>query len=350
MSVKRATWRHWQSSPICKNDIMPAAHDLMGTRCMAPSPKLRDIDLNLLTIFETVYETGSITRAAERLGQTQPTTSHALGRLRDAFRDELFVRAGHGVTPTPIARQIYPDVKRSLDGLRRAVATARGFDLAESARRFSIAVPHPMGPIWALAIRHAVRAAAPGVTLSFDTRTLPIGIASRLRDGDLDLCIDWFPVEGERFVLRKLFDDRVVFIARGNHPRVRRGMPLDALRGEKFVGIHMRDGNPPESMRAMRAAIEALDVEWVIHLSEFLEVPFVALLTDLVCYLPESLLKQNRGDVLLQVLPDIIPDIPVPITLAWHESRRNDDGHRWLRDLVATTIQQAVAGAPGVAG
>ena len=317
---------------------------------MASPPNLRDIDLNLLTIFEVIYETGSITRGAERLGQTQPTTSHALARLRDAFRDDLFVRSGHGVAPTPIARQVYPEVKRALDGLRRAIASARGFTPEESSRHFTIAVPHPMGPLWALAIRDAAQALAPGVQLAFDTRTLPIEIAPRLRDGDLDVCIDWFPVEGQQFVLRKLFDDRVVFIARGSHPRVRPGIDLADLRREKFVGIHPRQGNPPDSMRLIRQAIGELDVDWSVHLSEFLEVPFVALLTDMVCYLPESMLRQNRGDVLLQVLPDVIPDIPVPITLAWHESRRNDEGHRWLRDLVAATIQQTLGTQPTAPG
>src|SRR3954452_24516864 len=165
---------------------------------MAPASKLHDIDLNLLTVFEAVYETGSITRAAERLGQTQPTTSHALARLRDGFRDDLFIRSGHGVSPTPIARQIYPEVKRSLDGLRHAVAEARGFEPAVSDRQFTIAVPHPMGPVWALSIREAVEAVAPDVRLMFDTRTLPIEIAGRLREGVVDVCIDWFPVEGEQ--------------------------------------------------------------------------------------------------------------------------------------------------------
>jgi LysR family transcriptional activator for leuABCD operon len=309
---------------------------------MALTTNLRGVDLNLLTIFEVVYETGSVTRAAERLGLTQPTTSHAMGRLREAFKDDLFIRSGHGVAATGVARQIYPEVKRALDGLRRAIAEARGFDPAESSRKFTLAIPHPMGPVWALAIRTAAQAEAPGVHIRFDTRTLPIDLATRLRDGEVDACIDWFPVEGDRFVLRKLFDDRLVFIARGNHPRVRPNMPLENLRKEGFVGIHPRQGTPPDSMRIIRRLLDDLDLDWVVSLSEFLEVPFVALLTDLVCYLPESMLKQNRGDVLLQVLRNVVPDVPIPISLIWHESRRADEGHRWMRELVAGVIQRAV--------
>ncbi|MBS0640507.1 MAG: LysR substrate-binding domain-containing protein [Acetobacteraceae bacterium] len=309
---------------------------------MAPTPNLRGMDLNLLTIFEVVFETGSITRGADRLGLTQPTTSHALGRLREAFKDDLFTRSGHGVAPTPTARQIYPQIKKALDELRRAIAEARGFDPGASTRQFTVAIPHPMGPVWALAIRAAVQVLAPQVRLTFDTRTLPIDIGNRMRDGDVDVCVDWFPVEGDRFVLRKLFDDRLVFIARGGHPRVTPDIDLDALRQEQFAGIHPRQGNPPESMRLVRREIERLDLTWAIHLSEFLEVPFVALLTDLVCYLPESMLKQNKGDVQLHVLRHLLSDIPIPISLVWHESRRADEGHRWIRDLVASVIIAAV--------
>ena len=117
---------------------------------------------------------------------------------------------------------------------------------------------------------------------------------------------------------------------------------LAALRQERFVGIHPRQGTPPDSMRAIRQAIEALDVDWVVSLSEFLEVPFVALQTDFVCYLPESMLKRNNGEVLLHVIKNVIPDIPIPISLVWHESRRTDGGHRWLRDLVAATVVRKV--------
>jgi DNA-binding transcriptional LysR family regulator len=311
---------------------------------MAPEQNLRGMDLNLLTIFEVIFEAGSITRGAERLGPTQPTASHALARLRDTFRDDLFVRSGHGVTPTPTARQLYPRVKQALDALRRAMADARGFDPADSTRRAVIAIPHPMGPVWALAIREAVLAAAPNMRLEFDTRTLPIDMAGRLRNGEVDVAVDWFPADGDRYVRRRLFDDRLVFVTRGFHPRITANSDLAALRQEKFVGIHARQGHPPESMQAVRQAIEELDVEWVISLSEFLEVPFVALQTDFVCYLPESMLKRNAGEVLLHVISNVIPDIPIPISLVWHESRRLDEAHRWLRDLVAATVVQQVSG------
>ena len=154
---------------------------------------LRGLDLNLVTVFEAVYEAGSISRAADRLALSQSATSHALARLRDACRDELFVRSAAGIAPTPVAQLMYPEVRKALDGLRRSLAEAQGFDPSSSTRRFRVAIPHPAGPIWGLAIADKAKAAAPGVAIEFNTRTMPIDPTGRMLAGDLDLSVDWLP-------------------------------------------------------------------------------------------------------------------------------------------------------------
>lgn len=81
-----------------------------------------------MTVFEAVFEAGSITAAAERLALSASATSHAVARLRDACRDDLFVRLGQGIAPTPVARRIFPGIKEALEALRRSIEEARGFD------------------------------------------------------------------------------------------------------------------------------------------------------------------------------------------------------------------------------
>jgi len=75
---------------------------------------LRSLDLNLLTVFEAIYELGTVSAAADRLALSQSATSHALSRLRDACGDELFVRAGQGLIPTPTAQAMYSSIKQAL--------------------------------------------------------------------------------------------------------------------------------------------------------------------------------------------------------------------------------------------
>ncbi len=299
---------------------------------------LRSLDLNLLTVFEAVFEAGSITRAADRLGLSQSATSHALSRLREACGDDLFVRVGQGIVATAVAQRIYPDLRLALDQLRRSIGEARGFDPATSTRRFQIAIPHPMGPLWALALRHAALEAAPGVVLGFDTRTLPIDTADRMRDGALDVCVDWFPSDDDRFVNRRLFDDGIAFIARRDHPRASPKMGRAAFRREHFVSIQERNVPFPPAVRTARQALVELDVSWELFVSEFLEVPYVVLQTDMLGFVAMSMLRAARDTAGLQLIDAPLPPLPIPIYLLWHETRRSDDGHRWLRDLVADVV------------
>jgi DNA-binding transcriptional LysR family regulator len=122
---------------------------------------LRSLDLNLLTVFEAIYELGTVSGAADHLALSQSVTSHSLSRLREACRDDLFLRTCQGPSPTPVANEMYPAIKQALDALRATLAEASGFDPGTSQRRFHISVPHPMGPFYLLALRAAVAAAAP---------------------------------------------------------------------------------------------------------------------------------------------------------------------------------------------
>src|SRR5580765_7077002 len=111
---------------------------------------LRTLDLNLLTVFEAIYELGTVSGAADRLALSQSATSHALSRLRDACKDDLFTRTQQGLSPTPVAKDMYPTIKPALEALRATLAEASGFDPTRSRRKFRINIPHPMGPFYAV--------------------------------------------------------------------------------------------------------------------------------------------------------------------------------------------------------
>jgi LysR family transcriptional regulator, transcriptional activator for leuABCD operon len=166
---------------------------------------LRSLDLNLLTVFEAIYELGTVSAAAKRLALSQSATSHALSRFREVCGDELFVRARHGLSPTPVAQGMYPAIKQALEALRATLAEASDFDPAQSQRHFRISIPHPMGPLYALELRAAAAAAAPRIRLTFDTTSRPIDLEDHLRDGVVDVAIDWLPVGLDPFVNRKNF-------------------------------------------------------------------------------------------------------------------------------------------------
>src|SRR5215472_5772115 len=299
---------------------------------------LRSLDLNLLTVFEAVYEIGTVSGAADRLALSQSATSHALSRLRDACKDDLFVRANQGLSPTPAAKQMYPAIKQALDALRATLAEASGFDPGTSQRRFRISIPHPMGPFYLLALRATVAAAAPSVVVTFDTVSRPVDLEESLRDGVVDVAIDWLPVELDPFVNRKLFDDGLVLLARRGHASVGAGFTKEELPKVEFVNIHHRR-EIKHAPIALREFFE-LGIRETVHVSELLEIPTLVASTDLMGIFPASmgpLMEQRLG---LQVLPFPLELPSLPIYMIWHETRRHDPAHRWLRDVVVQELSR----------
>jgi len=293
---------------------------------------LRSLDLNLLTVFEAIYELGTVGGAADHLALSQSATSHALSRLREACRDDLFVRTRQGLSPTPVAKDMYPAIKQALDALRASLAEASGFDPGTSQRRFRISIPHPMGPFYAVALRTAAAAVAPDIVLIFDTVSRPVDLEDNLRDGIVDIAIDWLPVALDPFVNKKLFDDQVVLLARSDHPSAHQGITIENLRKAEFVTLHRRReiGHSPQALEE----VSRLICHEAVRVSELLEIPTVVASTDLLGIFLSSmgpLMKKRLG---LQVFPIPLELPPMPIYMIWHETRRRDAAHRWLREVV----------------
>jgi LysR family transcriptional regulator, transcriptional activator for leuABCD operon len=298
---------------------------------------LRSLDLNLLTVFEAIYELGTVSAAADRLALSHSATSHALSRLREACGDDLFVRTHQGVSPTPVAQAMYPVIKQALEALRATLAEARGFDPAQSKRNFRICVPHPMGPFYAILLQEATADVAPGVALTFDTTSRPVNLEDQLRDGIADIAIDWLPIELDPFVNTKIFDDRLMLLARKDHPSVGPDITIEGLRNEKFVMLHPRRHSerwPPAAREFSK-----LIAHEQIRVSELLEVPTVVAGSDLVGMMPLSIGPLMEKRLGLQVLPAPVELPTLTVYMIWHETRRNDSAHRWLRELVGKKLR-----------
>jgi DNA-binding transcriptional LysR family regulator len=297
---------------------------------------LRSLDLNLLTIFEVIYEIGTVNGAADHLALSQSATSHALSRLREVCKDDLFVRTRLGLSPTPVAKEMYSAIKPALDALRASLAEASGFDPAQSQRRFRISLQHPMGPFYALALRAAAAVVAPNIVLTFDTVSRPVGLEDNLRDGVADIAIDWLPIVLDPFVNRKLFEEQMVLLARGNHPLVNADITIEDLRKAEFVTLHRRReiGHSPQALEELSKLI----IHEAVRVSELLEIPTVVASTDLLGIFLSSmgpLMEERLG---LRVLPIPLELPPMPIYMIWHETRRHDAAHHWLREFVAAEL------------
>ena len=102
--------------------------------------KISSFDLNLFVIMNSIYTEGSLTKAAEVVGITQPAVSNALSRLREKFDDELFVRTGGGMVPTQKTENIIKDIQNALQLMQKSVNEPDEFDPATSQKTFRISL------------------------------------------------------------------------------------------------------------------------------------------------------------------------------------------------------------------
>ena len=290
---------------------------------------LRSVDLNLLPIFEAVYEERNLSTAAQRLAMSQPAVSNAVARLRSVFNDELFVRHGRGVFLTPTADAVYAKLHEALGTVRDSVSGAREFDPKASSRSFFVSVPHPLGPMIAVHLRTQLAAAAPGVKVSFSTRSRPVEQEQALLDGRFDAAVDWLAPGRSRFSEATLFEDALVAVARQDHPAIRKTRTQKALSGLEFVALRRRiEGESPVP------AIQdwsKLKLSGALEVSEFLEVLMVASQSDLVGVIPASMLKLARDAFGLRSLPVAVTAKTIPIKLFWTTHKTADPAQVFIR-------------------
>ncbi len=180
-----------------------------------PEIHFPSLDLNLLRVFDALAEEGSVTRAGARLGLTQSAISHALGRLRYALHDELFVRGPDGMRPTARAQEIAPRLREGLHRLQLALAPAL-FDPEQAQRRFTIAASTYVCTVLLPQVIAALRLDAPGVELRLQSPGAALG--EDLQTGRIDLAIGGFGRVDGRFEREILFHDTRVWVMRAGHP------------------------------------------------------------------------------------------------------------------------------------
>jgi len=301
---------------------------------------LHGIDLNLLPVFEAAYEERSVSRAAARLAMTQSAVSHALSRLRSVFRDELFVRQSRGLFPTPAADLMYAKLRGALGSVRESVTETRGFDPKTSGRKHFVAISHPLGPMIAVRLRERLARAAPAVEVAFTTRSRPIELERGMRQGRVDAAVDWLVPERGQFNEVTLFEDAVVAVARYGHPALRRTRSVSELKKGAFVSLRPRvEGEHP--VAGIREW-QRLELNFVLEVSELLEVFMVAGQSDLFGLIPRSMLKFAHSVFGLKPLRAGPKIVSVPIKLVWHASREADPAHAFLRKQIALACRDVV--------
>ena len=303
----------------------------MSDNADMPLTHLDGIDLNLLLVLQRLFEAGSVTGAAERLGLSQPAVSRSLSRLRRAFGDDLFVRAPGGLQPTPRAEALRAGLGEALARLGALVAGPAPFSPAATTRAFTVAAGDYAEAVLLPRLLGALAREAPEATL----RVVPVDPAwePSLAERRSDLL--WAPRRraGAGVVWTHLWDEGFAFVVRRGHPAARRPLTLERFTAVAQLAIapEGRGGNPLDERLARLGARRRV----VAQVPSFLVVPALIAGSDLGVTLPRRLvaLHAARWDLAALELPFDMPGFD--ISQAWHERLRGDPAHAWFRKLVA---------------
>ncbi|CAN5167034.1 LysR family transcriptional regulator [soil metagenome] len=233
----------------------------------------RNLDLNLLRVFDALLEEQSATRAGSKLGLTQSAVSHALGRLRLSLGDELFVRGPSGLQATPRAVEIGGAIRAALKLLETAVLASR-FDPMTDQRVFNLSASAYLCSVLMPGVVRRVQAEAPGVKLRI--RGIEGALAEDLDRGKLDLVIGGFEHVAPRFVYTPLLTETGVWVIRADHPAAQGELTPRVLAGLPFL---MVAGGQEDEDAGRRGARRELGLRRITSWSDDYVLPLSAGLT-----------------------------------------------------------------------
>nr|WP_050430612.1 LysR family transcriptional regulator [Chondromyces crocatus] len=304
---------------------------------------LSAIDVNLVVALDALLRERSVTRAARRVGLSQPAMSHTLTRLREALGDPLLVRVGREMALTDRAEAMTGRVAALVQGLEGLFGERpAAFEPRESARTFKLTAADELQMLLLPHLQRLCTQEASRVTIH-SVRLGDARIVEGLRSGELDLALGTF-TDGDLagdIQRSELYLDSLVGLARVDHPQVRARTDMDAYLGMRHLVVAPPGGRDPvDELLARRG----LTREVALTVSHYLVAPHVIAASDLVTIVPQRLAAAFTTGMRLRTfeLPFELP--AVETAMAWHDRVQADPAHRWLRRQVAAASQPVPVG------
>ena len=306
------------------------------------APNFRTLDLNLLRVFDEVMAERSLTRAARNLSLTQPAVSNALRRLRETLGDELVVRSGQGMAPTPRALALWPTVRQALSQLQASLSPS-GFEPATATTTFVLAMADATAAELMPGLIDIMAHQAPGVAMRVVPLTTrdPRGL---LDEGKADLAVGHFPSvladlvvraqsdEAVTFAHQRLYEGQYVCVMRSGHPLARGPLTLDRFCAARHMLVSF-SGRPygfiDESLASLGRKRQV-----VLTVNQFFTAGRVVANSNLLTVLPQHFVSVTgiADQLVLRPLPFDVA--PVHVDAVWHSRLELQSAHLWLRNTL----------------
>jgi DNA-binding transcriptional LysR family regulator len=295
---------------------------------------MRRLDLNLLPVIVALHEHRNVSRAARALGMSQPAVSTALGKLRRAFDDPLYVKTSRGMEPTPRAESLVAPTLDALNRLNKDVFADVAFKPETTKDTFTLALSDVGEMVFLPKILDTLTKLAPLASIRSVTPPLP-ELEQGLERGDIDLAIGYFPdLKRGNIFQKRLVTHTYVCLLRADHP----------IRGEEltlkqFLALNhavVRSESRGQEVFENFLTKKRIHRRVVLRTPHFMSVPMVVARSDLVVTVPHPLGMYFAS--LAANLKIVKPGIAIPridLKQYWHRRFHQDPKNRWLRGLVA---------------
>ncbi|MER6398156.1 LysR family transcriptional regulator [Kitasatospora sp. NPDC001603] len=298
------------------------------------------LDLNLLAALDALLEEGSVAGAAARLHVTAPAMSRSLGRIRRTTGDQILVRTGRTMTPTPYAIAVREQVHELLHQVQGVLAPSRELDLTTLERTFTLRWHDSLVSASGPALLAAVRAQAPGVRLRFLAESS--GDTPGLRRGEVDLEANANRPAAPDIRAENLGATPLVIIVRHGHPLTR----VEAVTAQHYAAAeHITVSRRGNLANALDDALARLGLSRRVVASAPTEAAALEFArgSDVLVSVPEATTRTAVTELGLVALALPLELPSAPVYLSWHQRHDSDHAHAWLRGLARTALAACAA-------
>lgn len=295
--------------------------------------------MNLLTVFDAVMRERSLTKAASRIGMSQPAVSDAVSRLRFLFKDDLFIRTGHGVRPTAKAKHYSISIRQILDQVILLLSETSSFDFVTSTRSFNIVLGDYGELVVLPRLMRWLDENNSKVTVNIRSSEQP-DICDAMRTGKMDLCLSPEPIIEEGFSNQCVVIEHLMSMVRADNPLVGNKITLDKFLSLSHVILQWSDPKGSIVEQWLRAQGKSRDRHMEVH--SFFDMPRVVASTNMICSVPSQMAVHFSRAHKLKVFPVPIPDLEVPFFINWSNCSELDTGNVWLRSVLVDLFAEKV--------
>ncbi len=297
-------------------------------------------DMNLLPIALALYDELSVSRAARRLGMSQPAVSMALRKMRTAFNDPMFIRTARGITPTPRAHALIEVARPLFTSVQETLLADENFDPGMTSRPFVFALSDVGEMVFLPRLLERLRSAAPQATIKSISMP-PDQLAVALEVGDVDLAIGYFPdLKRSNFFQQRLFTHHFACLMRAAHPkRAARLSRDDFMTAEHAV---VRAEGRSQEIFEQYLARKGIRRNIVLLTPHFLSLPIIISRSDLVATVPHAV-----AVYFARLSPDLTVARPpfdiggFDVKQHWHRRFHGDSRNKWMRKQVTQLFNDA---------